>query len=221
MTNCLIDWISALSFFFVTISLGLQTASLSIMMGAELAAMFPFFLFWRMICTRYGTKVTLAASMVAFSVGTLPAMLWGQGILGAGIMGLMAGLTLGGLTLARELMWADVIDEDEIKTGVRREGMYSAVPAPINQIDPIVVGAGSAFLLTSIGFVSGREAKVQRPSVGPGIRVGMVAFPATFTAIMLIFLKFYPLGKKKVDEIGKVIEKMHEEKAKKLEEMTA
>jgi GPH family glycoside/pentoside/hexuronide:cation symporter len=217
MTNCIIDSISLFSLFFVEISLGLTAVSLSIMMGIQMLAYFPFFLFWRMICNRYGTKVTLAVSTVAFCVCTLPAILWGQGILGACIMGLMAGITMGGLTLARALMWADVVDDDEIKTGVRREGMYSGVAAPIGQIDPIVLGLGSAFVLTSIGFVSG--AKGQPPSVGPGIRIAMVAFPATFTAIMLIFLYFYPLTKKRVDEMGKVIEKMHMEKAKKLEEM--
>jgi GPH family glycoside/pentoside/hexuronide:cation symporter len=134
-------------------------------------------------------------------------------------MGLMMGLTLGGLTLARAIMWAEVIDDDEIKTGVRREGMYCGVASPIGAIDPIVLGLGSAFLLTSIGFVSGVAPSAQRPSVGPGIRIGMIAFPAIFTAVMLIFLYFYPLTKKRVDEMGKEIEKIHAEKAKKLEEM--
>jgi Na+/melibiose symporter-like transporter len=60
-----------------------------------------------------------------------------------------------------------------------------------------------------------------RPSVGPGIRIAIIGFPVTFTAIMLIFLYFYPLGKKRVEEVGKVIEKMHVEKAKKLEEIKA
>jgi GPH family glycoside/pentoside/hexuronide:cation symporter len=217
MTSCLTDSISLFSLFFVEISLGLTAVSLSIMMGVYMVVYLPFFLFWRMICTRYGTKMTLAVSMVAFCIGALPAILFGKGILGACIMGLMMGLTLGGLTLARAIMWAEVIDDDEIKTGVRREGMYCGVASPIGAIDPIVLGLGSAFLLTSIGFVSG--AKVQPSSVGPGIRIGMIAFPAIFTAVMLIFLYFYPLTKKRVDEMSKEIEKIHVEKAKKLEEM--
>jgi GPH family glycoside/pentoside/hexuronide:cation symporter len=221
MTDCLIDGISLFSLFFVEISLGLSAASLSIMMGVQMLVYLPFFLFWRMICARYGTRVTLAVSMVAFCACTLPAILWGQGILGASIMGVMAGLTLGGLTLARAIMWAEVVDDDEIKTGVRREGMYSGVASPIGAIDPIVLGLGSAFLLTHIGFASGVAPSAQRPSVGPGIRIGMIAFPSIFTAVMLIFLYFYPLTKKKADENGKVIEKMHMEKAKKLEEMKA
>jgi Na+/melibiose symporter-like transporter len=38
---------------------------------------------------------------------------------------------------------------------------------------------------------------------------------------MLIFLYFYPLTKKKADEMSKVIEKIHAEKAEKLEEIKA
>jgi GPH family glycoside/pentoside/hexuronide:cation symporter len=221
MSNCIIDSISLFSLFFVEISLGLTAVSLSIMMGVYMVVYLPFFLFWRMICTRYGTKMTLAVSTVAFCVGAMPAILFGKGILGACIMGLMMGLTLGGLTLARALMWADMVDDDEIKTGVRREGMYSGVAAPIGQLDPIVLGLSSAAVLTAIGFVSGVATSAQRASVGPGIRIAVIGFPVIFSVGLLIFLYFYPLGKKRVEEVGKVIEKMHVEKAKKLEEMKA
>jgi Na+/melibiose symporter-like transporter len=48
----------------------------------------------------------------------------------------------------------------------------------------------------------------------------MAVFPIIFTVIMLVFLKFYPLGKERVDEISRIIKRMHAEKAKKMEEMT-
>jgi GPH family glycoside/pentoside/hexuronide:cation symporter len=220
MTSCMTDWISAIAFFFVTISLGMQLGAISIMMGLEMVGTFAFFPIWRHIYLRRGTKVTLAASTITFNIVPMLGLVV-HDVLGIAIMGFIAGSTIGGLVLARSIMWTDVVDEDEIKTGVRREGMYSGVASPIMQIDPIVVGTGSAFLLTSIGFVSGVAAKAQPPSVGPGIRLGMAIFTLIFTAIMLVFLKFYPLGKKKVDEVKKEIEKMHMEKAKKLEEMKA
>ena len=193
--------------------------ALSIMMGVQLAAMFAFFPLWRKLCLRHGTKVTLAASMIGFNAGPLLGLV-ARDVLGIALMGFLGGITMGGLVLSRALMTADVLDEDEIKTGVRREGVYSGISYPAGKISQVILATGTAFVLSSIGYVTGLEPKDQLPSVGWGFRVGMTAFPLIFTAIMLVFLKFYPLGKKRVDEVDKEIEKMHAEKAKKLAEMT-
>ena len=194
--------------------------AISIMMGVQMVAMFAFFPVWRKICIRHGTKVTLAASMITFNMGPMLALVV-RDVPGIAIMGFVSGITIGGLVLARALMWADVIDEDEIKTGVRREGVYQGIAAPIGKISPITVATGTALLLSLIGYVSGLEPPDQPPSVGFGFRFGMAVFPVIFTAIMLVFLKFYPLGKERVAEIGEKIEEMHAEKAKKLEKITA
>jgi len=218
MTACLTDWISTMAPFFVAHSLQMGMEALSIMMGVEMIAMFAFFPIWRKICIRRGTKVTLAASMITFNIGPMLALI-ARDVIGIALMGFMAGITIGGLVLARALMWADVMDEDETKTGVRREGIYQGIGAPVGKVAVIVVATSTAFLLsTIIGYVPGQS---DPPFMNMGIRIGMAIFPLIFTAIMLIFLKFYPLGKERVDEISKKIEEMHAEKAKKLEKMTA
>jgi len=218
MTTCMIDWISAVAPFFATYSLGMGIGALSIMMGVQMVAMFAFFPIWRKICIGHGTKVTLAASMITFNIGPLLGLV-ARDVLGIAVMGFMGGITIGGLVLARALMWADVVDEDEVKTGVRREGIYSGIGSPVDKIAYVITATGMAFLLSLIGYVSGLEPPDQLPSVNWGIRVGMAIFPLIFTAIMLVFLKFYPLGKERMDEISKKIEKMHAEKAEKLEKM--
>ena len=219
MTICMIDWISAMAPFFAKYSLGMGLESLSIMMGVEMVAMFAFFPIWRKIYIRHGTKVTLAASMITFNAGPMLALV-ARDVLGIAMMGFMAGITIGGLVLARALMWADVIDEDETKTGVRREGVYAGIGEPVGKISQVIIATGMAFILSLFGYVSGLEPPDQPPSVGRGIRLGMAIFPVIFTAMMLAFLKFYPLGKERVDEIGEKIEEMHVEKAKKLEKIS-
>ena len=119
--------------------------------------------------------------------------------------------------MARKLMFADVIDEDETKTGVRREGVYMGIGSALGKISKVIVGGGMAFLLALIGFVSGLKPADQPPFVGLGIRLGLLGFPVIFTVVLLVFLKFYPLGKERTDEVSKKIEKIHAEKAKKLE----
>jgi len=219
MTGCMTDWISAMAPFFAKYSLGMGVGeAISIMMGSQLVTTFAFFPIWRKICIRHGTKVTMAVSMITFNTGPMLALV-ARDVLGIAAMGFMGGITIGGLVLARSLMWADVIDEDETKTGVRREGVYQGIAAPIGKISQIIVATGTAFLLSLIGYVSGLEPLGQPSSVGTGIRLGMAVFPLIFTAILLVFLKFYPLSKERVNEISKKVEKMHAEKAKKLEKM--
>ena len=219
MTIAMIDWISAMSPFFVKYSLGMGLEAISIMMGVQMITMFVFFPIWRKICIRYGTKVTLAASMIMFNIGPIIGLV-AHDVLGIALMGFAGGITIGGLVLARALMGADVIDEDETKTGVRREGVYAGIGAPVGKISQVILATGTAFVLSTAGYVSGLEPQNQPLSVGWGFRVGMAVFPIIFTAIMLVFLKFYPLGKERVDEIRKKIEKIHVEKANKLENMT-
>lgn len=58
------------------------------------------------------------------------------------------------------------------------------------------------------------------PATQMGFRLGVVVFPIIALAAFLACFKFYPLGKDKVKELEKEKEKVHKEKAKKLEEMT-
>ena len=217
MTGCTLDWVSAIVPFFAKHSLGMEVGVISIMMGFQMVGTFGFFAFWRKICVRYGTKATMAASMILFNVGPMLGLIVHDAF-GAAVMGLVGGITIGGLLLARKLMIADVIDEDEIETGVRREGMYMGVGAAMSKISLVIVGASTAFLLSAIiGYVPGLP---DPQSMNAGIRIGMAGLPIIFTAILLIFLRSYPLGKERVAEMRKEIEKIHAEKAEKLKNLT-
>jgi GPH family glycoside/pentoside/hexuronide:cation symporter len=219
MTTCMIDWVSAMSPFFVKYSLGMGMEAIPIMMGVQMMTLFGFFPIWRKICHRYGTKVTLAASMVTFNIGPLLG-LFANDVLGIALMGMVGGMTIGGFLLARVLMGADVIDEDELITGVRREGVYAGISAPISKISQVILATGTAFVLSTSGYVSGLDPSAQPLSVGSGFRLGMAVFPLIFTGIMLVFLRFYPLGKERVEEIGRRLNKLHAEKEEKMAKRT-
>jgi GPH family glycoside/pentoside/hexuronide:cation symporter len=217
MTSCMINWVSAIVPFFATHSLEMGIGAISIMMGAQMVGTFGFFAIWRKICIRYGTKMTMAVSMITFNVGPILGLVV-HDVLGVAVMGFMGGITIGGLLLARKLMIADVIDEDETRTDVRREGVYMGLGAAVSKVSLIIVGASMAFLLsTIIGYVPGQP---DPEFMDMGIRLGMAGLPIIFTIILLVFLGFYPLGKEKVAAIRKELEKTHAEKAEKLKKMT-
>jgi len=190
---------------------------ISIMMGAQMVGTFGFFAIWRKVCIRYGTKMTMAVSMITFNVGPILG-LFVHDVLGVAVMGFVGGITIGGLLLARKLMIADVIDEDETRTDVRREGVYMGLGAAVSKVSLIIVGASMAFLLsTIIGYIPGQP---DPKFMDMGIRLGMAGLPIIFTIILLVFLGFYPLGKEKVAAIRKELEKIHAEKAEKLKKIT-
>jgi len=217
MTWCMFGWLSTMTPFFIKYSLGMGTERIAIIMGPEILGTIVFFPFWRKLYIRHGPKVTLAASTILLSLVFVPC-LFIQTILQAAVWGLFVGIAIAGALLARHVMMGDVVDEDEIKTGVRREGSYFGVTVMMEKLSMVIIGVCTAFVLsTIIGYVPG---KPEPEFMSMGIRLSMVGFTALYTLILLLFLKYYPLGKEKVIEISKKIEKIHVEKAEKLEKMT-
>jgi len=115
-------------------------------------------------------------------------------------------------------MMGDVVDEDEIKTGARREGSCFGAFIAIEKLSFVIIGVSTAFLLSVvIGYVPGQP----KPEfMDMGIRIGMFLFTAIYMVIALIFLRFYPLGKAEVTALSKQVEELHKTKVKKLEEVT-
>ena len=146
--------------------------------------------------------MVMASSMIAFNFGLLLSLIV-ENVFGVALMGLVGGISIGGLLLARKLMIADVIDEDELITGVRREGVYMGIGASVSKISSVTVGVSMSLLLSSIiGYTPGENVPA---FMDMGIRIGMVGFPTIFTVILLIFLYFYPLGNERVMEIREKI----------------
>jgi len=217
MTWCMLGWLSAMAPFFIKHSLGIGTENLGIIMGPEILGTIVFFYVWRKFYIRYGSKVTIATSTILLCLAFIPVLVI-QTILQAAAWGLFVGIVMAGMLLAREIMMGDVVDEDEIKTGVRREGSYFGIMVMMEKLSLVIIGVSTAFVLsTIIGYVPG---KPEPEFMNMGIRLSMVGFMIFYTAILLTFLKYYPLGKEKVVEISKKVERIHAEKAKKLEKMT-
>jgi glycoside/pentoside/hexuronide:cation symporter, GPH family len=93
----------------------------------------------------------------------------------------------------------DVIDYDELQTGKRREGAFSACQSWIMKVG-IALGAGaSGWLLASTGFDAQKEA--QTPEAIFWIRFMLSAVPVIFLVGGLFALAKFPLTKEKMAEI--------------------
>lgn len=102
-------------------------------------------------------------------------------------------------------MLTDVIDEDELKSGMRREALYSAVLNWINKL-----GVSSAFFVSGfILAVSGFNEELggnQTEETFTAMRLMIVFLPAASILVSLICLKFYTLSSKRAYSIRAELE---------------
>jgi GPH family glycoside/pentoside/hexuronide:cation symporter len=154
---------------------------------------------------RRGPKFTLAAAAIGLTVVFIPCLFVQTTWQGA-IWAFCTGAVVSGVLLCRGVMAADLPDADEVATGARREGAYYGAVKAGEKLSFVIIGVSTSIVLgTLIGYVAGQP----KPEfLDMGIRIGMVGFTALYVAILLIFLRMYPLGKERVDEISAKIQEL-------------
>ncbi len=92
-------------------------------------------------------------------------------------------------------MNADVCDEDEIRTGQRREGLYGAVFALEQKIAFAIAAVIGGYLLTRSGYVAHTTPS---PEVLARLKFVYVAFPLACLGCAAIAIAGYPLTHKRM-----------------------
>ncbi len=94
---------------------------------------------------------------------------------------------------------ADICDEDELNTGHRREGLYSAVFAFVYKFAIGIVALGSGALLAWVGVV-GQETTLPMDTLFQ-VRLAYLSIPVLFLSLAVISMWYYPLTRERVAEI--------------------
>jgi GPH family glycoside/pentoside/hexuronide:cation symporter len=168
---------------------------------------------WRKLDLVIGSRKGYAISIVIYFISTLPIMLFQQYEL-AIVFSLFVGVGFGGMLYFIYLIIADIIDEDELKTGKRREGAYFGVTNFFMRLSMILS-------ILTVGFVFNMtQWEVYDPTIDPriGLLILFILFPGIALGITLLCLYYYPFTKEKVNEIKEELEELHKEKLKKVRE---
>lgn len=108
------------------------------------------------------------------------------------------------------------IDEDEVKHGTRREGMFMGIMAlltkPATSLGPII----ATFVLLWSGYIQGAPGSEQPETVFLGIKILWLLIPAIIVALSLIPIYFYPLEGEKLKEMQQKLTELHKEKRRRL-----
>ena len=156
-------------------------------------------LFWSFIDSKLGSKIGFILSM-SWWVAVLIPLIWVESYLGILIIMVLNGIGLGGSPYFIDRHISNIADEDELKTGERREGSYYGVHALFVRLSTIL-SIGSIAIVTSTNGWTVYEPAAVTEGVIFGLKSLMSLFPAGALIIGIIVLIFYPLGRKQVQEI--------------------
>lgn len=132
---------------------------------------------------------------------------------------IIVGLGLSGQALLVFTLIGDIIDKDELETGVRREGTYFGTDALITKPAQSVAAGISGLVFFLTNFQQNLSIGENQPeSAIVGIKMLLGIIPAIFIAFGLISLWYYPLDPltKEYREIKKQVLMLHEEKLERL-----
>jgi GPH family glycoside/pentoside/hexuronide:cation symporter len=135
---------------------------------------------------------------------------------------MLAGFGLSGPQTLTNVLFAQVADEDELRSGVRREGAFFGVNALITKPAQSIALTLIAFVLERTAFVT-REANqgrifLNQPATAIlGIKVLIGLIPGLAMILGAILLRWYPLRGKYLLQVQEKVLAMHAEKHARLE----
>lgn len=149
-------------------------------------------LIWQRVIARIGSRKAMIISMIGTALLALPLIAVNDLTSMAIVLGVL-GLAVGGSGLGPDMLFAEVVDDDYVRTGQRREGMYRGILGFIFRFPPALAGLVLGEWLALAGFDSDLAASAQPEAVITSIRAFATALPLLAVVIGTVLLFMYPL----------------------------
>ncbi len=177
--------------FYVRYSLHAGEGEGSILLGAIFVTAIPSIVLWSAVVRRTSPRTALLWSVAVFGVAVLGYLL-PTSVLAAALVGVAVGVGVGGLLQLLEVVLSQIIDEDAVRTGHRREGAYFGVNGFIVRGSVVLQAVVAAVVLTASGFDASLD-DAQPETVNGGIRLMVAVVPMVFTALGWVCFFLYPI----------------------------
>ena len=116
-----------------------------------------------------------------------------------------------------DVAMGEIIDEDEMKTGIRREATYYGIT---NFAIKPCISIGIAILNAILAYTSFDETLPEQTDLTVfGLKFAVFGIPGFLMILGIILMKTYPIDAEYLQEIKDAIAKLHKNKIEKLEEM--
>ena len=183
---------------------------IALMLAAAFLSAMIFVLVWRVVVVRIGVRKTWICALLVWIVTQIP-LLFVTGVVWGLIIFILMGAGFAGALFLRDILWADVIDEDELNTGVRREAAYCGMNALFMRLSTILIFLAISLVFTNTGWAVYAPEKVT-PEVIFGLKLLMVIFPVIALGIAIFGFYMYPLDGERLVEVKEAQQRLHAEK---------
>ena len=179
---------------------GLASAILGIAFVVAMFSLYP----WRnWVANKLDSRRTLMIANAIMILGIVP-MGFSPNIYFTFATAVIIGIGLGGLVLIGDVIMTEVIDEDEVKTGHQRAGMYFGMSGFLITLSGMLVSTVFGLMMPAFGYDTLLE--VQPASVELGFRL-FLTVPTSIGFLLAIFLLWlYPLHGKRLAKIRETLE---------------
>lgn len=126
---------------------------------------------------------------------------------------IFTGIGISGQMYFVDILIGNIIDEDEVRNGCRREGSFYGINALINRYSTILVFVAIAAVLTGYGweeYLVGAGADFE--ALRAGLKLLMTVFTMAGVAVMMLCLKYYPLHGERLREVQAQVETLRDRK---------
>ncbi|RDE15725.1 MAG: hypothetical protein C4K49_05710 [Candidatus Thorarchaeota archaeon] len=217
MINYAFLWMESMLEFFTTNIIGITKGEVTILLLLMFVSALPFLAVWARAYRKYGTRKSFIVTMTIFALALQP-FLFVSGLVQVLPIMLFAGVGLSGYMMLPEVMVSEIIDEDEVKSGTRREGVYFGMNGFLGRLGFVLSGLTASMVFGLTGYQGGSP---PTPEISLSFRIAMTVIPLIAMALALVCLKYYPLHGERLDKVRTAMEKMHKEKAERLHEASS
>ncbi|MFX1282663.1 MAG: MFS transporter [Promethearchaeota archaeon] len=167
---------------------------------------------WKKLDLKFGSRKSYAYAIILYFCASIPLLLV-DSFETAFITVITMGVGFGGMLYFIYLIIADIIDEDELKTGVRREGTFFGITNFFMRLAMILSIITVSLVFVSTGWEEYKPIQIlQQSEVVLGLRLLVFLFPAIALGVTLVCLYFYPFSKDHVNQTKEGIIKLHQSK---------
>jgi|GEM_PF-299924 GPH family glycoside/pentoside/hexuronide:cation symporter len=196
--------------FYLKYSLNIKEGDATIVLGivfiVAIIALYP----WRQIvANKTDSRTSLILSNLIMIIGVIP-MGFARSMTFVYVCSAIIGIGLSGLILIGDVIIAEVVDEDEVKMGQQRAGMYFGMSSFVITISSGLVSGVLGIMMPYFGYDTALE--VQPETVNLGFRLFMTIPSIIGFLLAILALYIYPLHGNKLKEIREALDA--KEKAK-------
>jgi len=205
---------TVLQYYFTNVRGESNPLTVTIALGILVVVAIAFIPVWNMISRRIGKKWSYIIGMAELALTILAIFVAGPGVPLVALF-VLIGICAFGFSTGYALPWSllpDAIDEDYVKTGENREGVFYGIWTFCSKLGQALSALGIGALL-SISHYDGKVA-VQGPEAQLVIRLLFGPIGAAFYVAAVIVLVFYPITAKMHADIRKKIDKMEKARAR-------